>query len=106
MMMIWLMLLLLLNLRKRLILKLIQSYLRSFESMGFSKERATQELKERARKKKEEEEKIMERAREKADELRIDILKKMLDLLKIRQRSLALLTLHNYQKRLSSFNHQ
>ncbi|XP_071715907.1 uncharacterized protein [Rutidosis leptorrhynchoides] len=74
--------------------------------MGFSKERATQELKERARKKKEEEEKIMERAREKADELRIDILKKMLDLLKIRQRSLALLTLHNYQKRLSSFNHQ
>ncbi|XP_071700390.1 transcription factor TGA2.1-like [Rutidosis leptorrhynchoides] len=41
-----------------------------------------------------------------ADELRIHILQKMLDVLKIRQRSMTLLSIHNYQKQLTSFNHQ
>ncbi|XP_071711077.1 transcription factor TGA2.1-like [Rutidosis leptorrhynchoides] len=41
-----------------------------------------------------------------ADELRITILKKMQDILTIRQRSLAWLAHHNYNKRLISTNHQ
>ncbi|XP_071741908.1 transcription factor TGA2.2-like [Rutidosis leptorrhynchoides] len=41
-----------------------------------------------------------------ADDLRISTIKKMQNILIIRQRALALIALHNYQKRLVSFNHQ